>query len=193
MHPNSIPSGTLLVRHSVERGIVMLRDALLIVVYATRRDIYHLLLVSFSSSYSCYCGRQSSPTMSDYFYIKCVGAIGALCGAMAWKMTLFRLAGSPGEGEEKSPLTKWYWAQQLTCEWASIGTPLLLALQMRNLSEDTTKGKVAKIAATVFTVTRFTFAIARTVAPDSLIFPLSAGSMVPTYAATFTMAGVLVA
>jgi hypothetical protein len=50
-------------------------------------------------------------------YFQCVGALSMLGGALAFRMSLYRLAGSPGDGNPSSPLSKMSELQLLTSEW----------------------------------------------------------------------------
>jgi hypothetical protein len=127
--------------------------------------------------------------MTDICPLKLIGAMGALCGALALRMSFYRLAGSPGEGEEDSCLTKCYWCQQLTTEWFAIGTPLMLAVYLKKPKG--TLAKVAGISNLVFTATRFTFAGARLFLPKEHQIKVGFPSMLGTYAATFAFAGIL--
>ena len=72
--------------------------------------------------------------MSDC-YLTCMGSLGALCGLLGMKMTSFRVAGNPGENDEQSPMTRWYWTQQLTVEWTAVGAPMMLWLLLRRMRD----------------------------------------------------------
>ena len=118
-------------------------------------------------------------------YFKCIGALAVLGGLQAFRMSMFRLAGSPGEQDPTSPLSKTHEKQQLTAEWNPVGFALLLALILR---KDTTP--LSKGLAVAFTASRFGFA-STIYLPKAVQFPVAFTSMIATYAATFGIGGAL--
>jgi hypothetical protein len=58
----------------------------------------------------------------------CVGVLLLQYGLMALRMSMYRLAGSPGEGKPNSPLNRFSELQLLHAEWAPVGAILGLAL-----------------------------------------------------------------
>ena len=122
--------------------------------------------------------------MSDV-YFKYIGALTLLGGFQAFRMSMFRLAGSPGEQDPTSPLSKTHEKQQLTAEWNPVGIALLLALILR---KDTTP--LSKGLALAFTAGRFGFA-STIYLPKAVQFPVAFASMISTYVATFGIAGKL--
>lgn len=118
-------------------------------------------------------------------YLQCVGALSLLSGGLALKMSMFRLAGSPGENDPASPLNNWWLAQSLAAEWNPVAIGLLLALHLRNDSSPVAYG-----FALALTIARFVFA-ARVVAPKSLWYSIGMPSMVTSYVAVFILGGKL--
>jgi hypothetical protein len=58
----------------------------------------------------------------------CIGVLMLQHGLMALRMSMYRLAGSPGEGKPNSPLNRFSEQQLLHAEWAPVGAILGLAL-----------------------------------------------------------------
>ncbi len=82
-----------------------------------------------------------------------LGALGLLSVSMALRMSFYRLAGSPGDGEPNSPLTIFYEYQMLNAEWAPIGGFLALANLLRDKNPE-----VTQLLTFGFFLTRFFFA-----------------------------------
>jgi hypothetical protein len=118
-------------------------------------------------------------------YLQCVGALSLMSGALALRMSMFRLAGSPGEDKPNSPLNNWWLNQTLAAEWNPLVIGLLLALHVRG---DNSTASVA--TAITLTAARFLFA-SKAFAPKALAFPLGFGSMVTSYFAVFFLGGKL--
>jgi hypothetical protein len=118
-------------------------------------------------------------------YLQCVGALSLMSGALALRMSMFRLAGSPGEDKPNSPLNNWWLNQTLAAEWNPLVIGLLLALHVRG---DNSTASVA--TAITLTAARFLFA-SKAFAPKVLAFPLAFGSMVTSYSAVFFLGGKL--
>jgi hypothetical protein len=119
----------------------------------------------------------------------CIAVLAGLYGLLALRMSMFRLAGSPGEAKPNSPLNRFSEVQLLTAEWIPVGAVLALALVQKGalpaFYRDCLFG--------TFTVARVTFAAAKLGFIPGLGFPLGVASMVSCYLATFGMAGALVA
>ncbi|CUG05837.1 membrane-associated protein, putative [Bodo saltans] len=118
-------------------------------------------------------------------YLQCVGALSLLSGALAFRMSLFRLAGSPGEDKPNSPINNWGLTQCLAAEWNPLVIGLLLALHLRG-----DNSTVSVATAVALTASRIVFA-GRTVAPKALAYPVSFGSMVTSYLGVFLLSGKL--
>ena len=127
--------------------------------------------------------------MSD-IYFKCIGSLTILGGALAYRMSDYRVAGSPGEDVEDSPLNRTYEAQMLTAEWNPVGTGLMLALYLKHPQLNEITRLVGTTAAIAFTVSRFLF-VARYWMDKKYSITVGMPTMITTYLATFTMAGLL--
>ena len=127
--------------------------------------------------------------MSD-IYFKCIGSLAILGGALAYQMSNYRVAGSPGEDVEDSPLNRTYEAQMLTAEWNPVGTGLMLALYLKHPQLNEITRLVGTSAAITFTVARFLF-IVRYGVDKKYTMTIGMPTMITTYLATFTMAGLL--
>ena len=115
-------------------------------------------------------------------YYQCIGALSLLGGALALRMSLFRMAGSPGENDARSPLNRTSEMQLLTAEWNPVGITLMLALILRR---DTSY--LATLFAALFTAGRFLFTL-RLYAPEFAAYPVGFIGMNLTYATTFGLA-----
>eukprot|EP00658_Telonema_sp_P-2_P052898 TRINITY_DN4122_c0_g1_i3.p1 TRINITY_DN4122_c0_g1~~TRINITY_DN4122_c0_g1_i3.p1 ORF type:complete len:156 (+),score=64.88 TRINITY_DN4122_c0_g1_i3:141-608(+) len=127
---------------------------------------------------------------------QCIGVLGIQAGLQAFKMTLFRLAGSPGEQDPNSDLNRHYLAQQLTAEWNPIGMVLILAGRTLMSHKDNegckTKNCIFSAAANAFVVGRLAFTAVVLFAPQHHM-KVAPAAMIATYLSTFTMAGLLLA
>lgn len=116
-----------------------------------------------------------------------IGSMGVLSGLLAFRMSLYRVAGSPGEDKEDSDLTNMYWTQQLNAEWVPVGVGLGLALVAKGTMQ---KCAVARNLLALFCLSRWVFVAAR-LGLRSNPMPLAFPSMMTTYAATFGMSAML--
>ena len=116
-----------------------------------------------------------------------VAALGALSAGLAFRMTAYRLAGSPGEGKPSSAMSRVSERQLLNAEWAPLGAALGVALWVQGAAPEWTARLMA-----LFTATRFIFAAALLV-PEGARFGVVLPTMVTCYGATFAMAGLLAA
>ena len=112
-----------------------------------------------------------------------IGSLGVLCGLLATRMSFFRLAGSPGEGNPKSALTRWSELQLLTAEWAPVGAFLVLA----NLQKGTDL-KTVQVLAAAFAASRWVFAL-NWLSLRSMA--VSVPTMVTCYLVTFALSATL--
>ena len=115
-----------------------------------------------------------------------MGALGVLYTALAFRMSMYRLAGSPGEDEPNSRLNRFHELQMLTAEWTPIGIGLGLALVFKNTAP--TQWIELLVAAVV--LTRYVFAATRIL---KLSYVFGVLSMTGCYIATFAMSGLLIA
>ena len=114
-------------------------------------------------------------------YFQCIGALTLLGGFQALQMSLFRMAGSPGERDPNSRLNKTSEMQLLTAEWNPVGICLMLALILRR-----DNSTFATLFAVAFTAGRFLFWF-RLYAPQATRHALDYLSMILTYLATFVL------
>jgi hypothetical protein len=114
-------------------------------------------------------------------YLQCIGALSLLSGALALKMSMFRLAGSPGEADPESPLNRWWLSQSLAAEWNPLAIGLLLALHVRDDGS-----MVGYMGALVLTAARFVFAM-RSLLPKRHWMTVGVPSMTVSYAAVFIL------
>ena len=112
-----------------------------------------------------------------------VGSLGVLCGLMALRMSFFRLAGSPGEGNPRSAMTRWSEYQLLNAEWAPVGAFLVLA----NLQKGTVPAELVQILAATFAATRWLFAIDGIFLGHKLGVPVMTTCYVATLALSATL------
>jgi hypothetical protein len=117
-----------------------------------------------------------------------LGALGALSGAMALRMSFYRVAGSPGEDKPNSPLNQMHERQQLHAEWAPLGAFLGLALFVKGTANKT---HVAYLMA-LFTATRYVFA-ATAFLRRSKRMPVTMPAMIICYLTVFTQSALLIA
>jgi len=124
--------------------------------------------------------------MSDYAVsYQSLGALGALCGLMALRMSMFRLGGSKGENDPKSEMNRFSEAQLLTSEWAPTGGFLILA----NILAKSQPTRVNALAL-AFVVARVFFC-AKLLVPSNLRFPVSFSAMVATYLSVLALSALL--
>jgi hypothetical protein len=119
-----------------------------------------------------------------------IGALGLLAVSLALRMSMYRLAGSPGENVVNSPLNRAYEAQQLTAEWTPLGICLILANLLKVTPE--TQGFL-NIAAVTFCVCRYIFT-ARYFLPTGVansIRQVSILAMTTCYFAAFALVALL--
>jgi hypothetical protein len=107
-----------------------------------------------------------------------LGILGALCGALALRMSMYRLAGSPGEDKPNSPLNRFSELQLLNAEWAPVGAFLTLAAIQRGVPAAS-----VNLLTALFVGSRLSFVASRFM--GKLQFPVGATSMTVTYVATF--------
>lgn len=124
--------------------------------------------------------------MSEYATsFQALGGLGGLCGLMALRMSMFRLAGSPGESDSKSPMNRFSEIQLLNAEWAPVGGFLILANILA-------KGQPSRVnlLALAFVLSRLGFA-SKSFMPSNLRFPVGFASMLVTYLSTLGLSGLL--
>ena len=85
----------------------------------------------------------------------CIGSLGALSVVLGFRMSLFRINGSPGENQPDSPLNRWHLANQLHSEWAPVGVGMALALAMRGTAQH---NGLARNLIALFSLSRWVFA-----------------------------------
>jgi hypothetical protein len=115
-----------------------------------------------------------------------LGFLGAYSGALALRMSLYRLAGSPGEGNPNSPLERFSVQQLLNAEWAPVGAFLSLAL----VQQGSASRSSVDLLTAAFVASRVLFLAAHYV-PKALEEPLDIVAMSTTYLTTFAMSGML--
>ncbi len=120
-----------------------------------------------------------------------VGALGFLSVGMALRMSLYRLAGSPGDGEPNSPLTIFSQYQLLNAEWAPVGAFLAIANVVKGSNKEWTNGLTF-----AFVAARCLFALLSIMPPlkskKSLQFCMAFPAMCTTYFSAFGLASLLV-
>ena len=117
----------------------------------------------------------------------CIGTLFLLYVALAFRMSLYRLAGSPGEDKPNSPLNRFYEVQMLTAEWVPVGAILALAL----LYKGTLPSFYIDCLVGSFTLSRILFAAAAL--RYIPIFAVRVVAMSTCYLVTIAMAAALVA
>jgi hypothetical protein len=127
-------------------------------------------------------------------YLQAVGANVFLFGAMAFRMSLYRIAAAKKSGNTDALDQNgeiFYWEQQLCSEYAPVGSALALAFYLKfgNEQGKTTASKVAAALTLLWTTTRYIFHARVSVLPKALIVP----TMVTNYLALFASVGVLIA
>ena len=115
----------------------------------------------------------------------CIGSMGVLSGILGFRMSMFRLAGSPGESDPESDLNRWYLANQLQAEWAPVGVGLGLALVAKGTAA---KCACARNCIAIFATARWAFVLAQLFCPK---IATMAPAMMSMYASTFAMGGML--
>eukprot|EP00759_Apiculatamorpha_spiralis_P055005 PhF_6_TR7197/c0_g1_i1/m.10759 len=116
--------------------------------------------------------------MSKPAGLYCTGALAVFSGLLCFRMSLYRLKGSPGESDPKSDLNKWHLAQTLNQEWNATLLPLFIAAHLSNLKCPTVNAAIIAVSAS-----RVTFVIAKVFDTNSL--RLAFPSMLTTYLGTF--------
>jgi hypothetical protein len=115
----------------------------------------------------------------------CVGSLGVLSGILGFRMSLFRVAGSPGEADPESDLNKWYLANMLHSEWAPVGAGLALALVAKGTAQ---KSAAARNCVAIFATSRWIFTLA-VLFCDKIAIKMPA--MMSMYGTVFAMGGML--
>ena len=116
-----------------------------------------------------------------------IGTLGAMSALMAFRMSMYRLGGSPGGDKPNSPLNKFSDEQLLHAEWAPVGAFLALAMYAKGTSAEYTAYLIAAFTASriVFTASMFLSDSRRTL--------VGLPAMVTCYAATLGMSAMLIA
>lgn len=123
-----------------------------------------------------------------------LGVLGTLCTAMALRMSMYRLDGSPGDGVPFSPLTCFYDHQILTSEWAGIGGPLIVGLMLKS----SVPREWTNALAAIFVLSRVVFASRVCLSPPKgkgnhkPYFYMGFPSMIVTYLSCFAMGALLI-
>lgn len=120
--------------------------------------------------------------MADITYLQCAGALALVSGALGLKMSMFRLAGSPGEKDPESALNKWWLSQSLAAEWNPVVWALLFGLQF--LGDFSVPSKTLAVS---LTASRIAFATRPLWSSKGGYF-VGFSSMIVTYLTTFLLA-----
>ena len=127
-------------------------------------------------------------------FLPCVGTLTILNGAMAFRMSLFRLHEVPAadEGNEHSFFSRFSETQLLTSEWFAVGAGLIVAHAIRanNLTRWSHTETAALYLSWAFVVGRIGFA-ARSFFPRKSWIVIDSPVMTMSYFSTFILGAML--